>query len=222
MGSGCERSRMGTTVVVLATNVPCDDEGHIGYGFWPWSALALVVLALSVFVAIMAIRKKRLRKSEKGLRCEQSSQGKPLSIIEKIIESTMCVDPCPLPMDSDWKDFVSERLEELRLREGMDETKWALGVVDFLDELKESDAEASSRERDISAALRNEMLDVLSSKGFAVVDSETWNPDLQRAVAVVRKPNATETKILGKGATGLSRNGKIIRKQEVKIEMKGD
>ena len=213
---------MGTTVVVLAANVPCDEEGPINYGFWPWSAIAIVVLALSVVVAIMAIRKKRLRKSEKGLRCEQSSQGKPLSIIEKIIESTICVDPCTLPMDSGWKDFVSERLEELRLREGMDETKWALGVVDFIDELKESDAEASSKERDISAALRNEMLDVLASKGFAVVDSETWNPDLQRAVAVVRKPDATETKILGKGATGLARKGKIIRKQEVKIEMKGD
>lgn len=125
-------------------------------------------------------------------------------------------------VSQEWGEFVTERLEELRPRQDIDESKWALGIVDFLDELKESESEASPTERSISTLLQNELLNILSTRGFELVDSETWNPDLQRAVAVVRKPDTITTTILKKGSTGLSRNGKIIRKQEVKIEMKGN
>ena len=125
-------------------------------------------------------------------------------------------------VSQEWGEFVTERLEELRPQQDIEESKWALGIVDFLDELKESESEASSAERSISTSLQNELLNILSTRGFALVDSEAWSPDLQRAVAVVRKPDAIKTTILKKGSTGLSRNGKIIRKQEVKIEMKGN
>ena len=125
-------------------------------------------------------------------------------------------------VSQEWGEFVTERLEELRPQQDVEESKWALGIVDFLDELKESESEASSAERNVSASLQRELLNILSTRGFAVIDSKTWNPDLQRAVAVVRKPDVIKTTILKKGSTGLSRNGKIIRKQEVKIEMKGN
>ncbi len=125
-------------------------------------------------------------------------------------------------VSQEWGEFVTERLEELRPQQDIDESKWALGIVDFLDELKESGSEASPAERSISTSLQNELLNILSTRGFELVDSETWSPDLQRAVAVVRKPDTITTTILKKGSTGLSRNGKIIRKQEVKIEMKGN
>lgn len=131
----------------------------------------------------------------------------------------------PVPghgISTDWAEFVRERLGELDPASCDNETKWALGVVDLLDELKEADAEASSEERASSASLRVALLSCLSNKGFALEDSDEWNPDKQRAVAVVRKPDATVTTILGKGSTGLSRNGKIIRKQEVKIVTKGN
>ena len=125
-------------------------------------------------------------------------------------------------ISKDWAEFVRDRLGELDPASCDNETKWALGVVDFLDELKDADAEASSEERASSASLRVALLSCLSNKGFALEDSDEWNPDKQRAVAVVRKPDATVTTILGKGSTGLSRNGKIIRKQEVKIVTKGN
>jgi len=222
---------MGATVIVSTANASCDDEGPAGYGFWPWLTLAIVVLALSVVGAFLIIRKKC-----PGSPCEDDAHTPPLptppqpisssSIVETTTPPPIVAWPCPPEasdgVSQDWREFVVERLDELNPQQNKDETKWALGIVDFLDELKESDLEASSAGRDISASLGHKLVDILSSKGFTVVDSETWNPDLQRAVAVVRKPDATETIILGKGATGLSRNGKIIRKQEVKIEMKGD
>ena len=125
-------------------------------------------------------------------------------------------------VSKDWSDFVRDRLDELDPSACQDDTKWALGIVDFLDELKEADAEASAVEQTKSASLRASLLSVLSYKGYEPVDSDEWNPDKQRAVSVVRNLDAAGTRILGKGSTGLSRNGKIIRKQEVKIEMKGN
>ena len=125
-------------------------------------------------------------------------------------------------LSDEWLSFVTERLEESRPHDSLDETKWAIGVVDFLDELKEAGLTATEQERVASRALADQLLALLTEKGFTLLDSDEWNPDKQRAVAVVRKPDATGTKILGKGSTGLSRNGRIIRKQEVKIEMKGN
>ena len=125
-------------------------------------------------------------------------------------------------ISADWASFVSDRLAETNPTESSDETKWALGVVDFLDELKESEADASEAERTESRNLSDRLKAALAAKGFELVDSDEWNPDRQRAVAVSREPDATGTKILGKGSTGLSLNGKIIRKQEVKIETKGN
>lgn len=125
-------------------------------------------------------------------------------------------------ISQDWAEFVKDRLNELDPKTNTDETKWALGVVDFLDELKEADDAASSFEQTTSASLRDSLLAVLSAKGYGLVDSDEWNPDKQRAVSVVRNPDVAGTKILGRGSTGLSRNGTIIRKQEVKIEMKGN
>lgn len=125
-------------------------------------------------------------------------------------------------ISDNWAEFIRERLCELDPTSYADETKWALGVVDFLDELKEAESEASPEERKVSATLCMALLSSLASRNFKPVDSDEWNPERQRAVAVVRKPDATGTKILGKGSTGLSRNGKIIRKQEVKISTKGN
>ena len=125
-------------------------------------------------------------------------------------------------ISADWASFVSDRLAETNPAESSDDTKWALGVVDFLDELKESEKGASEVERKESGNLSDHLKAALAAKGFELVDSEEWNPERQRAVAVSRKPDAISTKILGKGSTGLSHNGKIIRKQEVKIETKGN
>ena len=120
-----------------------------------------------------------------------------------------------------WVEFVEERLYELSASWNAEEPKCALGVVDFLDELRESYATDSPDEQSSSEAIQRALKDILYSNGYTILDSDEWNPETQRAVAVAHKPDATGTKILGKGSSGLARNGKLIRKQEVKVEMKG-
>lgn len=212
-----------TNVIESTTDV--SNDGVVPSSNGLGLSVVLVAFALSVVWIVLAKRKKHTSLSQEVGACIPARSSSQSPTVENPTSASATEWPSPNVtgegISQEWREFVVERLDELNPQQNMDETKWALGVVDFLDELKESDAEASSTERDVAASLRHEMLDLLLSKGFAIVDSETWNQDLQRAVAVVRKPDATETKILDKGATGLVRNGKIIRKQEVKIEMKG-
>ena len=189
-----------------------------------WCATGIAgVLVVAAALAYLAWRKRKSPSSGNTLgRLEESTPRH----LPPLVPSPR--NPWPQPpqagggVSKDWSDFVRDRLDELDPSAKQNETKWALGVVDFLDELKEADAEASAAEQTKSASLRASLLAVLSSKGYEPVDSDEWNPDKQRAVSVVRNPDTTGTKILGKGSTGLSRNGKIIRKQEVKIETKGN
>ena len=185
--------------------------------------IAVVLVALFFRKRFRYFRQKKIGEELSLPTIEETESGSQELDTSKPVEIEW---PSPNVTDEgvsqEWREFVTERLEELRPHQDIEESKWALGIVDFLDELTESESEASSAERNISVSLQRELLDILSKRGFAVLDSETWNPDLQRAVAVVRKPDAITTTILKKGSTGLSRNGKIIRKQEVKIEMKGN
>ena len=195
-----------------------------------WVSFAILVPVIVVVLVAVSLRKRFRSFGQKKMGEELSLstiEGKESSLQELDTSKPVEIEwPSPNVADEGvsqgWREFVTERLEELRPQQNIEESKWALGVVDFLDELKESESEESTAERNISVSLQRELLDILSTRGFAVLDSETWNPDLQRAVAVVRKPDAIKTTILKKGSTGLSRNGKIIRKQEVKIEMKGN
>lgn len=189
--------------------------------------LAVATIVIVVVVAIVLVL-RRFRPHKTPI---AETPGPPFhttesaSSAEKMFSETIHWPKPPATREdisADWSAFVKDRLNELDPSANQDETKWALGVVDFLDELKEADAESSAAEQTESASLRVSLLDILASQGYAQVDSDEWNPDRQRAVAVVRKPDATGTKVLGKGSSGLSRNGKIIRKQEVKIETKGN
>ena len=198
-----------------------------------WFVTVVVgILALAAAVGFLAVR--RTRKSSNPNPETKSTATKPAIALPPFQPNEPRTEtesrqsyPWPIApqigdgISQDWAEFVKERLDELDPKTNTDETKWALGVVDFLDELKEADAEASVAEQTTSASLRASLLALLSSKGYEPVDSDEWNPNKQRAVSVVRNPDVAGTKILGRGSTGLSRNGKIIRKQEVKIETKG-
>ena len=201
--------------------------------------LVVISFAGGFWVAwILVGRKKTFRgRTNIDMSCQpkqtrESSRPKPEAPTLIGTQTRVSIDPPieiwpPVPKSGDgisdaWASFVADRLAETDPATLSDETKWALGVVDFLDELKESEEDASEAERSASHSLSDQLKTALGAKGFSLVDSDEWNPDKQRAVAVARKPDAKEPKILGKGSTGLSRNGKILRKQEVKLEMKGN
>ena len=70
-------------------------------------------------------------------------------------------------ISADWLEFVAERLEELDPKTRTDETKWALAVVDFIDELRDAEKEVSEQEKAVSANFQRDLVQCLSAEGFS-------------------------------------------------------
>lgn len=122
-------------------------------------------------------------------------------------------------LSRDFCEFVMDRLSELSIGETSTENeKWAVSVVDFFDELRGCAKEWIDSEAVCAKEIQRLLQSFIGYSGYSLIDLDKWDPDLQRAVAVEPDDAANEPIIIEKGATGLSKNGKIIRKQEVRIK----
>lgn len=95
----------------------------------------------------------------------------------------------------------------------------ALEAVNLLDEIDTfHQAYAETNDYHLLAIFKAEIKAYLIKHGCVLLNSDTWNPDIQRAVKITRTETAAEEPtITAKYATGLSVNGQLIRKQEVEL-----
>ena len=110
--------------------------------------------------------------------------------------------------------FIQDRAE--RLCESIDnDIQWIVEAVDFLDELQIM--KNSYTAKDIMAVdyIRNIILAKLTALETELIDSDEWNPALQRAISVTKDAAIVQEKILRKRSSGIIVSGKLIRKQEV-------
>ena len=109
----------------------------------------------------------------------------------------------------DVRELVREREAELvrRLED------WALEVVDTIDEISRIPHEKGT------IAYVERLRSQLSMQDCTLIDSDEWNPELQRAIKVqdAAQPGGTP-RIIRKVSTGLHVRGKLVRKQSVIIE----
>lgn len=109
----------------------------------------------------------------------------------------------------DVRELVKERDAELvrRLED------WALEVVDAMDEISRI-----PHEKGIAAYVES-LRCQLATQNCTLIDSDIWNPELQRAVKVqdATQPGGSP-RIIRKVSTGLQVRGKLVRKQSVVIE----
>lgn len=125
-------------------------------------------------------------------------------------------------LTDDTRAFLEDRLEGLVIDSPMKEERvleWGQNVVSLIDEIKLLRTRASADDLTavdkVADCLREKMKDM----NLALIDEEEWNPSCQRAVAVMRSETASKTKILNKKSCGMTFNGKVIKKQEVEVEM---
>lgn len=127
-----------------------------------------------------------------------------------VSESRKTVDELINSIDSeDARELVRERDTELvrRLED------WALEVVDTIDEISRMPHEKGT------FAYVERLRSHLSKQDCTLIDSDEWNPELQRAIRVqdAAQPGGTP-RIIRKVSTGLHVRGKLVRKQSVIIE----
>jgi len=88
-------------------------------------------------------------------------------------------------------------------------------IVDRLDDLRaiaKNHRDETVKDLD---SFRQVLVSVLAKCGAELINSELWDPALQRAIAKEPTPGLTTPSILRFGSTGICRNGQLVRKQEV-------
>ena len=127
-----------------------------------------------------------------------------------VSESRKTVDELINSIDSeDVRELVRERDAELvrRLED------WALEVVDAMDEISRIPHEKGP------VAYVERLCSQLSMLDCTLIDSDEWNPELQRAIKVEEAVTpGSSTRVTRKISTGLRVRGKLVRKQTVIIE----
>lgn len=117
------------------------------------------------------------------------------------------------------KGLIQDRINDLNIT-GLSVEQWALGVVDFIDEVSGIRNGLSDRERQHLKVLVNQLKKQLAAMDCVLIDEDEWNPKKQRAITTRKTlPKEALPRITDKGATGLMIQGKLIRKQEVFIEI---
>ncbi|WP_455562832.1 hypothetical protein [Akkermansia massiliensis] len=116
------------------------------------------------------------------------------------------------------RELVKERIADLSV-DGLSIEKWALGVVDFMDEISWMSVSFTSRDSQVLQKVVEKLKELLISMDCLPVDEDCWNPERQRAVSVQKNlPKGASPHIVRKGSSGLIIKGKLIRKQEVYLE----
>lgn len=125
-------------------------------------------------------------------------------------------------LSSQTRAFLEDRLDGVAIDSPMSEdlaVKWGLRVASLIDEITLLRTHVAEDDLRIVDMVYNATLDKMRELNFALLDEDQWNPSFQRAVSVVRSETVTETKILRKKACGMTFNGRVIKKQEVEVEM---
>lgn len=120
------------------------------------------------------------------------------------------------------RSFLEDRLEGLIIESPLNDDRileWGQSAVSMIDELVLLRAHISDEDLRVVDFVCGCICDKMKEMNLALIDKDTWDSSCQRAVSVVRSETAVETKILRKKACGMTFKGKVIKKQEVDVEM---
>lgn len=118
--------------------------------------------------------------------------------------------------------FLDDRLSDLVIDHFIDDdqkSRWGLRVASFLDEVSLLRLHVSPEDRREIEGILCGLREKMNSLELEIIDKDEWDAACQRAVSVARKGDAPGTRILKKIACGLAFRGKIVKKQEVSVEM---
>lgn len=113
--------------------------------------------------------------------------------------------------------FFTERVQEA-LESEIGSTEWACLLADFADELQMMRAAQSPQGQKLLDIFLSAIREDLSREGGELLDSDEWDPQIQRAVEVVHTGRDGEKEQIDrKDSFGLRLRGKLLRKQNVKL-----
>lgn len=148
---------------------------------------------------------------------EQGENSAPLSSsLERALEA-LPNSAAHAPLPESLTVFFTERVQEIRETES-GSTEWAGLLADFADELQMMRAAQSPQGQKLLDLFLSAIREDLGREGGELLDSDEWDPQIQRAVEVVHTGRDGEREQVDrKDSFGLRLRGKLLRKQNVKL-----
>jgi molecular chaperone GrpE (heat shock protein) len=88
-------------------------------------------------------------------------------------------------------------------------------IVDRIDDLKLLISKAAAEDASRIEQFSKQLKELLGACGVELLQSDSWNPDIQRALTKTPTEGISQPQITSFGSTGISRHSKLTRKQEV-------
>lgn len=148
---------------------------------------------------------------------EQGENSSPLSSsLERALEA-LPNSAAHAPLPESLTVFFTERVQEIRETES-GSTEWAGLLADFADELQMMRAAQSPQGQKLLDLFLSAIREDLGREGGELLDSDEWDPQIQRAAEVVHTGRDGEREQVDrKDSFGLRLRGKLLRKQNVKL-----
>lgn len=121
--------------------------------------------------------------------------------------------------DSGTRSFMDEIITRIREEASEFDESTPLDLieelVDRLDDLKLLRKKATPDDGRLIVRFIVALTDQLKAAGVELLHSDSWDPDIQRALAKTPTEGISKPEIASFGSTGISQHSKLIRKQEV-------
>lgn len=113
-------------------------------------------------------------------------------------------------------DSITARIREEEFLPG-DDLSFDLieEIVDRIDDLALIKRGGTSNDADNIDQFAATLTEMLQTAGIELLQSETWNSEIQRAISKTPRPGILEPTIESYGSTGFTQHSKLVRKQEV-------
>lgn len=150
-----------------------------------------------------------------------TSTSKPTSEAPKkaLDHSALLIEIAKRCDASDSREFMEDIVQRIRDEGSQFDSStpydFVEEIVDRIDDLRLLSDKAAPYDAPDIGEFITILTDLLKDCEVELLHSESWNPEIQRALSKNPTEGISETKIMSFGSTGISRDSKLIRKQEV-------
>ena len=201
-----------------------EDAGQsMGYS-WIIS-LIIVLISLGVLYytrrvqATEALASKEKEENEQAADSEAEKEAAvPVETNPHDEQLQMIMELSKTAEDVNLEGLLLDRLEDIKAAYEHTQ-KWAIECIGLIDEIRVMRNAYKGNDGEVLDVINSVLRVQLEERDCEILNSDTWNPDIQRAIKIDRVlPKGSPKTIVAKYASGLKIAGSLIRKQEVVLE----
>lgn len=201
-----------------------EDSGQsMGYSWIISLIIVLITLGVLYYTrrvqATEALASKEKEENEQAADSEAEKEAvAPVETNPHDEQLQMIMELSKTAEDVNLEGLLLDRLEDIKAAYEHTQ-KWAIECIGLIDEIRVMRNAYKGNDGEVLDVINSVLRVQLEERDCEILNSDTWNPDIQRAIKIDRVlPKGSPKTIVAKYASGLKIAGSLIRKQEVVLE----